>query len=163
MTDKIEKLATALYEASGEFDWIDAVEPAKEDMRRWAAELLQELGLNAPAAKLPAVAVANQGISDRALISEIAMDIGKSAVEHIEVMYPAALEAVPKLARLSIRNHIFNEVMAAINTTDAEAIQARLAERKRDRRRRLAIYRGIRAEGRQERRNDAAETIGGEA
>lgn len=86
----------------------------------------------------------DEGISDRALIREIAMDIGKSTVEHIEIMYPAALQAVPKLARLSIRNHIFNEIMAALNTTDADAIKERLAERKRDRRRRLAIFRGIR-------------------
>ena len=163
MNDRLETLAAALYEASAGFHWIDAVEPAKEDMRRRAAELLQEMGLGDRPANLPAVAAANEGISDRALIREIAMDIGKSTVEHIEVMYPAALEAVPKLARISIRNHIFNEVMAAISTTDAEAIQARLAERKRDRRRRLAIYRGIRSEGRQERRDDAAETIRGEA
>lgn len=169
MTDKIEKLATALYEASGEFDWIDAADQAKEDMRRRAAELLREMGLDDRPANLPAVAVANEGISDRALIREIAMDIGKSTVEFLEVMYPASLEAVAKIARLGIRNHIHNEIMSALDTTDVEAIKARIAERKLDRRRRLALYRRIRAEDRQTRENAAhpasyaAETIGGEA
>ncbi len=169
MTDKIEKLATALYEASGEFDWIDAADQAKEDMRRRAAELLREMGLDDRPANLPAVTVANEGISDRALIREIAMDIGKSTVEHIELGYPAALEAVAKTARISIRNHVHNEIMSALDTTDVDAIKARIAERKLDRRRRLALYRRIRAEDRQARESavdptsDAAETIGGEA
>lgn len=83
--------------------------------------------------------------ADRALISEVAMDIGKSAVEHLEVMYPAALEAVPKTARLSLRNHIHNEIMAAINTVDYDEIRARINMRKKDRRLRLALYRKIRA------------------
>lgn len=85
---------------------------------------------------------------DRALVGEIAMDIGKSTVEHIECMYPAALEAVPKTARISIRNHIYNEIMAALKTVDADEIRARLDERKADRRKRLAIYRKVRKETR---------------
>lgn len=40
---------------------------------------------------------------DRALVGDIAMDIDKSTVEHIECMYPAALEAVPTTARISTR------------------------------------------------------------
>lgn len=81
---------------------------------------------------------------DRELVKQIAMDIGKSTVEHIECMYPAALEAVAATARISIRNHIYNEIMAALNVVDADEIRARLNERKIDRRKRLAVYRKIR-------------------
>lgn len=81
---------------------------------------------------------------DRQLISDVAMDIGKSTVEHMEIMYPAMLEAVTKTARLSIRNHIHNEIMAALDTIDADEIKARLVRRKADRRGLLKIYRDLR-------------------
>ena len=83
---------------------------------------------------------------DRALISEIAMDIGKATVEHIETMYPAALEAVPDTARLSIRNTVCNEILSALKTVDADEIRKRLDERKAARRKALALYRGLRRE-----------------
>jgi hypothetical protein len=81
---------------------------------------------------------------DRALIREIAMDIGTATVEHIETMYPAMLEAVSKNARLSIRNCVHNEIMAALETIDANEIRARLQRRKADRRARLAAWRKLR-------------------
>lgn len=83
---------------------------------------------------------------DLALVREIAMDIGKAAVEHLEIMYPAALAAVPKTARLSLRNCIHNEIMAALETIDADAIRARLDERKAARRSSLAQWRKMRSE-----------------
>ena len=83
---------------------------------------------------------------DRVLIREIAMDIGKAAVEHLEIAYPAALEAVPKTARVSLRNCIHNEIMAALETIDAGEIRARLDKRKAERRKHLAFYRKIRKE-----------------
>lgn len=89
-----------------------------------------------------------RGITDKDLIREIAMDIGKATVEHIELAYPAALEAVAKTARQSIRNTVHNEIMAALTTVDADAIRARLVERRKDRRRRLAIYRKLRGDAR---------------
>ena len=43
------------------------------------------------AAGLPA----NQGPWSRKLVQQIAMDIGKEAVMHVETMYPKAIEATP--------------------------------------------------------------------
>lgn len=72
---------------------------------------------------------------DAELIREVAMDIGKAVVHHIETMYPAMFQAVAGSAKLSVRNTVYNEIMAAIPVMDADAIRARLDERKRHRRR----------------------------
>lgn len=81
---------------------------------------------------------------DRALISEVAMDIGKETVAYIEIMYPGMFEAVASTARLAIRNHIHNDIMAALETIDADETRARLESRKKFRRSWLKAYRGIR-------------------
>lgn len=81
---------------------------------------------------------------DRALISEVAMDIGKETVAYIEVMYPAMFEAVASTARLAIRNHIHNDIMAALETIDADEIRERLERRKKFRRNWLKTYRDMR-------------------
>lgn len=81
----------------------------------------------------------------RALVKEIAMDIGKDTVAYIEVMYPKAIEATSSTFKLSIRNHIYNQIMAAIEVTDEGKIRARLQDRKRFRRWWVGAYRKIRA------------------
>jgi hypothetical protein len=43
MSPYIEILAIDLYEATGQFDWVDAVEPAKDDFRKKARETLAKL------------------------------------------------------------------------------------------------------------------------
>ena len=91
-----------------------------------------------PPARRPAVN------ADRELVKEIAMDIGKAVVHHIETMYPVMFDAVASAARLSIRNTVYNEIMGALEVNEAEAISARLAERKRHRRHIAAAYRKIR-------------------
>lgn len=80
----------------------------------------------------------------RALVKEIAMDIGKDTVAYIEVMYPKAIEATPSTFNLSVRNHIFNQIMAAIEVTDEGKIRARLKDRKKFRRWWVGVYRKIR-------------------
>ena len=91
-------------------------------------------------ANLPAVIGPNE-----TLIRRIAMDIGNAVVHHIEIMYPVAIEATPKSTfRLSVRNTVYNEIMAAIQVNDAGEIEARLADRSADRRRAKAFYRKIR-------------------
>jgi hypothetical protein len=81
----------------------------------------------------------------RALVKEIAMDIGKEVVAYIEVMYPKAIEATSSTFKLSVRNCIFNQIMAAIQVTDEGKIKARLKDRKKFRRWWTAAYRKIRA------------------
>lgn len=73
--------------------------------------------------------------ADRALISEVAMDIGKEVVSHLRTMYPDVFAAMNSGCRLSLRNTVHNEIMAALGTTDADEIRARLERRKADRRR----------------------------
>lgn len=79
------------------------------------------------------------------IIREIAMDIGKAVAAHIETMYPAAVEAASSTMLLSVRNCTFNEIMAALETTDEEEIRARLARRKQFRRQQRAVWKAIRA------------------
>lgn len=80
----------------------------------------------------------------RELIKVIAADIGTDMVAYIEVMYPAAIEATPSTFKTSVRNHIYNQVMAAIEITDSDQIEAWLKDRKKHRREWLAAYRKMR-------------------
>jgi hypothetical protein len=82
--------------------------------------------------------------ASRALIREIAMDIGKNVVAYIEVMYPNAIKACSSTFKLSVRNSIYNEIMAAIDVTDEGQIIARLGDRKKFRRQWTAAWRKIR-------------------
>lgn len=46
----------------------------------------------------------------RELIKEVATDIGKELVAYIEVMYPQAIAATSSTFKLSMRNHIHNDI-----------------------------------------------------
>lgn len=81
---------------------------------------------------------------DRELVKAIAMDIGKEVAAYIEVMYPKAVEATSSTFLLSVRNSIYNEIMAAIDVNDAGQITGRIKERKEFRRRWKAAYKKIR-------------------
>jgi hypothetical protein len=80
----------------------------------------------------------------RELIKAIATDIGKDMVAYIEVMYPKAIEATTSTFRLSVRNHIHNQVMAAIELQTAEQVEAWLAGRQKHRREWVGMYRKMR-------------------
>jgi hypothetical protein len=80
----------------------------------------------------------------RELIKAIAADIGADMVAYIEVQYPEAIAATSSTFKTSVRNHIYNQVMAAIEITDAEQIEAWLKDRKKHRREWVAAYRKIR-------------------
>ena len=83
--------------------------------------------------------------STREIISAIAMDIGKEVIHHIETMYPKAIEATARSSfKLSVRNCVHNEIMAAIQVNDEGEIVARLMRRKDHRRKIKAAYRKIR-------------------
>ncbi|MDA9396427.1 hypothetical protein WN73_38620 [Bradyrhizobium sp. CCBAU 45394] len=86
-----------------------------------------------------------QGPWSRELVKEIAMDIGKEVVSHIEIMYPAAIAATPGTFKTSVRNAVYNQIMAAIEVNDAGEIAARLKDRKRARTKLTAAYRKMRA------------------
>jgi hypothetical protein len=81
----------------------------------------------------------------RELVKQIAKDVGDAVATHIELMYPAAIAATPTTFPVSVRNCVFNEIMAAIEVHDAGQITARLANRKRARRELKSAYRRMRA------------------
>lgn len=85
--------------------------------------------------------------ADRELVKAIAMDIGKAVAAHIEVQYPAAVTAASSTFLLSVRNCTYNEIIAALDTTDADAIRERLDGRKTFRRKWKAAWRKIRDGG----------------
>jgi hypothetical protein len=83
----------------------------------------------------------------RALVRAIAMDTGKEVVHHIETMYPNAAKQLPQSGKLSIRNTVHNEIIAAIEVTDEGKIVARLRERKEFRRKIKRAYSNVREHG----------------
>jgi hypothetical protein len=83
----------------------------------------------------------------RDVVKAIAMDIGKELAAYIEVQYPAAVAAASSTFLLSVRNCTYNQIMAALDTTDEEAIRARLARRKKHRRELRATWKRIREQG----------------
>lgn len=80
----------------------------------------------------------------RTWVKAIAMDIGKEVVHHIEIMYPKAIESCASTFKLSVRNCVYNQIMAALEITDEGAILRNLERRKKHRREINAIYRKIR-------------------
>lgn len=99
-----------------------------------------------PGTDLPAVESRKPSSNlDRELVKEIAMDIGKELVAYIEVMYPDAIKATSSTFKLSMRNHVYNDIMAALETVDADEIRARLERRRKFRRQWLKGYRDLRS------------------
>src|SRR5947209_1975959 len=71
----------------------------------------------------------------RELVRQIAKDVGEAVTTHIELMYPGAIVSAPSTFKLSVRNTVMNEIMAAVDVSDAGRIEARLKDRKAFRRR----------------------------
>jgi hypothetical protein len=67
-------------------------------------------------------------------VKEIAMEIGKDTVDYVERMYPQAIEATSTTFRLSLRNHIYNQIMGALKHTEEKKIIEWLKFRKNFRR-----------------------------
>lgn len=102
--------------------------------------------------KMTAKVPAKAGDPTRALVKAIAMDIGKEVVAYIRVMYPQAMEVCPRSTfPLSVRNCIYNEIMAALEVTDEDQIIARLRTRKQFRDRWVKQWRDIRKASRKPR------------
>lgn len=77
------------------------------------------------------------------LVKEMAMDIGKEVAAYIERQYPEAVKATSSTFLLSVRNATYNEIIAAIGTSDADEIKERLARRKLERRRLRAMWKAV--------------------
>lgn len=79
------------------------------------------------------------------LFKEVAMDIGKQVVHHIETMYPAAIEATSSTFKLSVRNCVYNEIMLAMNTKNWVDFIERMDYRKGFRRWQKAVLKSARS------------------
>lgn len=53
---------------------------------------------------------------------------------YVERMYPQAVSATPSTFKLSLRNCIYNEIIAALEMTDETEILKRLEDRRKARR-----------------------------
>lgn len=80
----------------------------------------------------------------RDIVRGLALDIGKEVAAHIETMYPKAVEATSPNMLLSVRNCVFNQIMAALDVIDEDEIRARLEKRRKFRRKLRAAYRNLR-------------------
>ena len=83
----------------------------------------------------------------KALVREIAMDIGKEVAAYISIMYPEAEKACSSTFLLSVRNCTYNQIMAAIGVTDEGQIVTRLHDRKIWRKKWKAAWKKIRETG----------------
>jgi hypothetical protein len=81
-------------------------------------------------ANLPAIPTRQPAPLSRDIIKEIAIDIGKEVAAHIETMYPKAVEATSSTFLLSVRNCVYNQIMAALETIDEDEIRRRLEDRR---------------------------------
>ena len=83
---------------------------------------------------LPALQSTEPAPLSRDVIKDIAMDVGKQVAHHIETMYPAAVKATPSTFLLSVRNTVYNEIMAAIEHTTEEEMRASIERHRQHRR-----------------------------
>lgn len=80
----------------------------------------------------------------KAIIKAVAMDIGKQVVHYIGIQYPQAISACSSTFKLSVRNCIYNEIMAAIEVNDEGKIMARLRDHRDHRRKMNAVWKNLR-------------------
>lgn len=80
----------------------------------------------------------------KAIIKAIAFDIGKEVVAYVERMYPQAVSATSSTFKLSLRNCIHNEIMAALEVTDETKVMERLRKRAKDRRELKIMWKNLR-------------------
>ena len=80
------------------------------------------------------------------LVRDIAMDVGKEVVAHIEYAYPQMFEAVAaKSAKLSIRNATYNAIMAAVKAADQGQAEQMMDRHDKQRRNQRQMLKRVRA------------------
>lgn len=69
-------------------------------------------------------------------VKAIALDVGKDLVEYIEWMHPEMVKACRswKSARISLRNHVANQIMAHVRSADQGRDQSHIAANEKHRR-----------------------------
>jgi hypothetical protein len=85
----------------------------------------------------------DMGIS-RDLIKSMAEDIGKSLCAYVEVMFPEIWHGSKQGFKISLRNHVYNDIMSIAELHDATAIRNRLAANAEHRKKWVGGYRKMR-------------------
>ena len=86
---------------------------------------------------------AEAGIS-RDLIKAMAMDAGKSLCAYLEAMFPEVWHGQNSGFKISMKNHVYNDIMALADLHDEAAIRKRLADNEAHRKRWVGAYRKMR-------------------
>ena len=83
------------------------------------------------------------GISND-LIKAMAMDAGKSLCAYLEVMFPEVWHGSNSGFKLSMRNHVYNDIMALASLHDETSIRKRMADNEAHRKQWVNAYRKTR-------------------
>jgi hypothetical protein len=83
------------------------------------------------------------GVS-RELIKAMAMDAGKSLCAYLEVMYPQVWHGQNSGFKISMKHHVYNDIMSLADLHDEAAIRKRLAANEAHRKEWVGAYRKMR-------------------
>lgn len=81
------------------------------------------------------IAIAPSDQIDRELIDRVAAEIGTDLLAYINRMYPAVYEKMNSGCKVSIRNHIRNDIASAVKCKTAAEYREWIAARRKHRRR----------------------------
>jgi len=102
----------------------------------------------AVAPSMPAMPPSEQrkqgGDISRELIKAMAMDAGKSLCAYIEIMFPEIWHGSKSGFKISMKHHVYNDIMALADLHDEAAIRQRLADNEAHRKRWVGAYRKMR-------------------
>lgn len=98
---------------------------------------------NLPALNTPAV---KSGTPTDDAIKALALAVGKNTVAYVEVMYPEAFAATSSTFRVSLRNHIYNDIMAVTKLHTEAEIREWIAANEAHHKKWLALWRKVRKE-----------------
>lgn len=80
----------------------------------------------------------------RDLVKEIALDVGKSLAAYVEVMFPEIWHGSNSGFKISLRNHVYNDIVSISDLHDEAAIKKRLADNDAHRKKWVGAYRKMR-------------------
>ncbi len=81
---------------------------------------------------------------NRELVKAMAMDAGKSLCAYIEVMFPEVWHGQNSGFKISMKHHVYNDIMALADLHDEVEIRKRLADNEAHRKKWVGAYRKMR-------------------
>ena len=117
------------------------VAPTEDDAKRVAA---LDAFLKSPAGKEWTKGKQQADGISLDLIKAMAMDAGKSLCAYIEVMFPEIWHGSKSGFKISMKHHVYNDIMALADLHDETAIRLRLAANEAHRKEWVGAYRKMR-------------------